>query len=115
MKKIVVVDRNPHIRRLVQRELSSEGHTVYAPESEPEFMDILNRKDHVDLLIIDPAVIDDTFSHASNHFSDFFKDVPVIVHSLTVYKEGIEPFSLIVGRIEKNWDSINEIDRKSVV
>jgi CheY-like chemotaxis protein len=111
MKTIVVIDRNPHIRRLVQRELVSEGYTVYAPESELELMDLFKSGPHMDLMIIDPVVLDNRFCQVSKQICQCFPDIPVIVHSLPADKDEPLPFKSILGRIEKNWDSIGELKR----
>lgn len=111
MRKIVVVDRNPHIRRLVQRELTSAGYMVFAPVSETELMDLFSGKNRVDLLIIDPEVLGNNLNLVTNRICEFYPDLPVIVHSLAVDKDEPLPFKAVLGRIEKNWDSIGELKK----
>ncbi|MDA8402974.1 MAG: hypothetical protein M0Z56_02075 [Desulfobacteraceae bacterium] len=81
MKKIIVVDRNPNIRRLIQNELIVEGYTVFAPANEMEFIELFNGKRKMDLLIIDPDIFDMNFSRVRSQINDFS---PVIVNSLAI-------------------------------
>jgi DNA-binding response OmpR family regulator len=111
MKKIVVVERNPHIRSLVQRELISEGFTVFAPSSEKELLDLFSGSQTVDLMIVDPDVLDNNFEHLAEKLSSFRPDLPVIVHALAVDKDGVVPFGSVLERIEKNWDSISALKK----
>ncbi len=111
MKKIVVVERNPHIRSLVQRELISEGYTVFAPACEKELLDLFSGRQTVDLMIIDPEVLDNNFGHIAEKISVYRPDLPVIVHALAVDKDGVVPFGSVLERIEKNWDSISELKK----
>ena len=111
MKKIVVVERNPHIRSLVQRELISEGYTVFAPACEKELLDLFSGTQTVDLLIVDPEVLDNNFGHLAEKIMAYRPDLPVIVHALAVDKDGEVPFGSVLDRIEKNWDSISELKK----
>lgn len=111
MKKIVVVERNPHIRSLVQRELVSEGYTVFAPACEKDLIDLFRSPQTVDLMIVDPEVLDCSFSHIAEKIVGFRPDLPVIVHALAVDKDGFVPFGSVLERVEKNWDSISELKK----
>ncbi len=111
MKKIVVVERNPHIRSLIQRELISEGYTVFAPTCEKDLMDLFSGSQAVDLMIIDPEVLDSNFGHIAEKIVRYRPDLPVIVHALAVDKDGVVPFGSVLERVEKNWDSISELKK----
>ncbi|MFA6012216.1 MAG: hypothetical protein WC799_19650 [Desulfobacteraceae bacterium] len=111
MKKIVVVEKNPHIRSLVQRELIAEGYTVFAPACEKELLELFSGRQIMDLMIIDPEVLDNNFGHIAEKISAYRPDLPVIVHALAVDKDGVVPFGSVLERIEKNWDSISELKK----
>lgn len=111
MKKIVIVEKNPHIRSLVQRELISEGYTVFAPACEKELLDLFSGRQTMDLMIIDPEVLDNNFGQIAEKISAYRPDLPVIVHALAVDKDGVVPFGSVLERIEKNWDSISELKK----
>ena len=111
MKKIVVVEKNPHIRSLVQRELISEGYTVFAPTCEKELIGLFSGRQAVDLMIIDPEALDSIFGHIAEKIISYRPDLPVIVHALAVDKDGVVPFGSVLERVEKNWDSISELKK----
>lgn len=50
---IVVTDRNRHVRDLLQRELSAEGYQVSVAASGSEVLQLLERLERVDLIVLD--------------------------------------------------------------
>jgi DNA-binding NtrC family response regulator len=52
--KIVIADRNRHVRNLLQRELGGAGFRVILAGEDRELMQLLRDEPAVDLLILDP-------------------------------------------------------------
>ncbi|MBU1171393.1 MAG: hypothetical protein KKD44_17710 [Proteobacteria bacterium] len=113
MKRLVVVERNPHIRSLLEREFQSEGYQVSGAANEHELFGIMDGISRVDLLIIDPEIVENTFSTVWQRIRQCYPDLPVIVHSLCPNPQQISPLGIVYGRVEKNWNSIGELKKVS--
>ena len=80
---ILIIDRNPHVRELLKREIASEYYDVLLAKSGSEVMDHLSASSPLDLIIIDPDIAD-------LRESDFHKilckspfPLPVIIHTFS--------------------------------
>lgn len=111
MKYIVVVERNPHIRHLLERELHAEGYHVCGAANEHELQDLMDGIGSMSLLIIDPEFIDHPGSVVWENVRNRFPKLPVVVHSLFKDAQRESPLGEICGRVEKNWNSIGELKK----
>ena len=111
MKNIVVVERNPHIRRLLEREFHSEGCHVCGAANENELQVLMDGIGNLNLLIIDPEFIDHPDSAVWERIRRRYPKIPVIVHSLFKDTQRECPLGEICGRVEKNWNSIGELKK----
>lgn len=109
MKRLVVVERNPHIRRLLEREFLAEGYQVSGVSNEQDLILLLNGISQVDLLIIDPDTLDNPDNPDWDSVRHHYPDLPVIVLYLGLEPCLTCPFGVIGGTVEKNWDSIGEL------
>lgn len=109
MKRLVVVERNPHIRRLLEREFLAEGYQVSGISNEEDLILLLNGISQVDLLIIDPDTLDNPDNPDWDGVRHHYPDLPVIILYLGIESCRAFPFGVISGQVEKNWDSIGEL------
>ncbi|WP_459923676.1 response regulator [Desulfatiferula olefinivorans] len=113
MKRLVVVERNPHIRRLLEREFLAEGYQVTGASNEHDLIALLNAEGRVDLVIIDPDTLDTPDNPEWAVIRNHYPDLPVIVLYLGLEPCLACPFGVIGGQVEKNWDSIGRLKRLS--
>lgn len=111
MKHIVIAERNPHIRRLLERELLSDGYHICGAANENELQGLFEGMPSVDLLIIDPEIIDNPKSNVWMRIRRCYPKIPVIVHSLIVDSQDEGTLGSVCGRVEKNWNSIGELKK----
>lgn len=113
MKRLVIVERNPHIRSLMEREFASEGYHVSGAANDHELIGLMDGITRVDLVIIDPDIIDNPLSPVWARIRKSYPGLPVIIHALCM-EPGLDcPFGDMCARVEKNWNSIGELKRVS--
>lgn len=113
MKRILVVERNPHIRSLLEREFLTEGYHVTGAANEQELLKLLDGITLIDLLILDPEILDNPSIDLCERIKKFYPGLPVIVHALSTDIPHDSPFGIIAGCVEKNWNSITELKKVS--
>lgn len=104
---ILVVDRNPHIRDFLQRELRSEGHRVYTAESADQLKQWFHQPSRLDALVIDPDIpgLDSTA-----HLSDMLSMRPklaVIFHCLIKDGFALQTSDRLLAFVEKSGQSVD--------
>jgi DNA-binding NtrC family response regulator len=113
---ILIADRNPHVRELLKREIALEGYNVFLAKSGTEVIDKLRPSNRLDLIIIDPDIVDLRESDlleilGGSHFS-----LPVVIHTFSkddLNKNVIEKAASVVekggGSIELLKQAVFEI------
>ncbi len=85
MKKklvILIAERNPHIRDLVQRELLAEGHYVFTVENVLQLKNWIFKRRAPDILVLDPD-LPGSEQHNLWQLLDGCPQLPVIIHCLS--------------------------------
>ena len=114
MKKeftILVADRNPHVRKFLERELSLEGFRVLLAENTKKIVNETYHTEPIDLIIIDPDLFDGDQDTLIQQLQNRIPMLPVVIHS---FQFGDEPYSADDGNtifIEKREDSIEHLKK----
>jgi len=79
--KILITDRNRHVRDLLQRELAAAGYRAQVAKDGLEVLDCLNGDQPPNLLILDPEVPFLKESGVLERLQERDPPLPVVVHS----------------------------------
>ena len=92
MKKeftILVADRNPHVRKFLERELSLEGFRVLVAENAKKVLKETYHTEPIDLIIIDPDFFDGDQDALIKQLQNRIPILPVVIHS---FQSDDEPY-----------------------
>lgn len=105
IRKIIVADRNPHVRRFLKRELETEGYRVLLVENGAEVVQQVFSPHPPDLLILDPDLPGSEFKALLKALKGHQPPLPVVVHTFLADYNALEipEFPLIL--VEKDADS----------
>ncbi|MFH2132774.1 MAG: response regulator [bacterium] len=107
--RILIADRNRHVRDYLKRELSREHHEVLLADGVDEIMRLVQQQQPFNLIILDPDLLDMDNPSLLKRILGRMKQTPVIMHT---YQSNItdEPFEdFQVSLIEKKGNSIENI------
>lgn len=106
---ILIADRNKHVRDLLRRELSDDGHQVILAKTVAEVVMIFSTVEFINLLILDTDLPDGDVVDIKLKLKDRFDALPIIIHSCG----GDHQFSLSLSNkvyeVEKGTTSISQI------
>jgi CheY-like chemotaxis protein len=80
--RILIADRNRHVREFLRRELLAEGYRVQAAKDGHELLRMLEGDEAPDLLILDLEIPYLTELAILDHLKERDPPLPVIIHSL---------------------------------
>ncbi len=111
--KILVADRNPHVRRFLTRELSAAGFQVNAAENAGHLMEALGQGAGPDLLVLDPDLPDADSTDLLDRLRRSFPALPVVLHTF-LYEINVPVQSLnwAAAKVEKGENSSDAIIRE---
>ena len=105
--KILIADRNPHIRDYLRRELAACGYNVRQVENGKELLKLLYSHTRFDLLVLDPEVPGLEAIEMAHKIVDRIPQLPVVLF----YTRGNEDISDYnagnIFLVEKNGQSID--------
>jgi DNA-binding NtrC family response regulator len=78
---ILIADRNPHVRQLLQREMTAEGYRVRLAYSVDEVLKWAYHQDPLNLIIVDPDLPGADEKKMLPHLLDRIPALPVVVHA----------------------------------
>jgi len=108
---ILVADRNPHVRKFLERELTLEGFRVLLAENSNKIVRETQHAEPIDLMIIDPDLFDGDQDTLIKQLKNRIPMLPVVIHS---FQFGDEPYLADDGHtifIEKREDSIEHLKK----
>ena len=85
---ILIADRNPHVRRLLERELKADGYQVRVADNGREVLEWAYRLQPLDLIILDLDLPDIDEQTLFGNLQDRIPVLPIIIHSFQ--PEGIK-------------------------
>ncbi|MFH1581628.1 MAG: response regulator, partial [Pseudomonadota bacterium] len=103
---IMIADRNPHVREFLKREMLAEGYRILLAEKGRDIVKWVYHHDAVDLLILDPDLIDVDESDVLKKLQNRIPALPVIIHSFFSDSEHHRILLNAAAFIEKKGNSI---------
>jgi DNA-binding NtrC family response regulator len=79
---ILIADRNPYVRKFLQRELTNAGHKVALAENARQILLMIERDPSLRLVIVDPDLPDRDMTPVFENLRLHHPCLPVLVHSL---------------------------------
>jgi len=109
--RILIADRNRHVRDYLKRELSREHHEVLLADSVDEIMRLVRQQQPFNLIILDPDLPDMDNPLLLKRILGRMKHTPVIMHTYqsNITEGSFEDFQ--VSLIEKKGNSIENIKK----
>jgi len=105
---ILIVDKNPHVRKFLQRELVSEGYGVKQAVNGKDVLEQIYCQEVIDLLILDPDLPDANEIFLFKKLHDRIPALPVIIHAHSEYADMKEKL-VATAFVEKNGNSIERL------
>jgi DNA-binding response OmpR family regulator len=78
---ILIADRNPYVRRFLQRELINAGYEVLLAENGRQVLFCIDRHASLDLAILDPDLPDTDTATLFENLHHRIPRIPIVVHS----------------------------------
>ena len=78
---ILIADRNPYVRRFLQRELTNAGYEVLLAENGRQVLFWIDRHASLDLAILDLDLPDTEAGALFEHLRQHIPSIPIVVHS----------------------------------
>lgn len=109
--KILVADRNQHVREFLKRELMAEGYRVGLAKNVQEVLKKIYQPETLDLLILDPDLPGGEGLSLFKKLQDRIPVLPVVVHTyLMDYTDHTDILSE-VAFVEKSGSSVESLKK----
>ena len=107
--KILIIDKNRHVREFLQRELEKDNHTVLLAENGKRVRELVNGSNPFDFIIIDPDLADMDYTRLFQIVSERAPESIVILHTYQQVN-GLDHGNMLrIETIEKQGNSIDTI------
>ena len=109
--KILVADRNQHVREFIKRELMAEGYKVRLAKNVQEVLKNVFYPETLDLLILDPDLPGTDKLSLLKELQDRIPTLPVVVHTyLSDYNDHTNILSKLAF-VEKSGSSVEGLKK----
>ena len=106
---ILIADRNPHVRKLLQREMTAEGYRVRLADNAGEVLKWAFHQEPLNMIIVDPDLPGADEKKMLRHLLDRIPALPVIVHSYpSEFNNGVNHLDDVVF-VQKGGSSIERL------
>ena len=106
INKILIADRNPHIRDFLRRELVACGYTVWLVENGKELLKLIYSRNRIDLLVLDPDFPGVDAIEMARKIVDRIPQLPVVLYCIRETENLTDFVTGNVYYVEKNGQSI---------
>ncbi len=106
---ILIADKNPHVREFLKREMVAEGYDIRIAEKGRQVLEMIYRKGPLDLLLLDPDLVDMDGVDLLKKLQDRIPTLPVIVHAFLDDYDKIRMDLIEVVFVEKRGNSIEHL------
>ncbi len=108
---ILISDKNKNVREYLRREMAAEGYRVLLAKSAKEVLEWIYCSESIDLVILDPELLDADEMRLITKINDRLPSLPVIVHSFSLdYPKQLD-FPDLVSFVEKEARSIEHLKK----
>jgi CheY-like chemotaxis protein len=104
--KILVADRNPHIRKFLKRELAAAGYNVWIAENAKELLKHVYGHKQINLLVLDPDFPGIDATDLYQKLAVQLPQLSVVLHGISRTDDHFDGAGNSVLRIEKNGSSV---------
>lgn len=108
---ILIADRNPHVRKLLEREIIVEGYRVRLAKNARDVLEWVYHYEPLDLLILDPDLPDAEDTLMLKKLNNRIPALPVIVHSYLTDYAGHSAVLKTAVFVEKRGSSIEYLKK----
>ena len=109
--KILVADRNQHVREFLKRELKAEGYRVRLAKNVQEVLKKVYHTETLDLLILDPDLPGTDKLSLLKKLHNRIPALPVVIHTyLTDYNDCTNELSKLAF-VEKSGSSVESLKK----
>ena len=109
--KILIADRNPHVREFLKREMTADGYQVRLAENGQQLLKWVFDKKPFDLLIVDPDLPDTDIESLFSKLRDRIPFLRMVIHTfLSDYIDHPDVFHEI-RYVEKQGNSIDHLKK----
>ena len=108
---ILITDRNPHVRTLLQREITAAGYRVRVADNGRAVLKLAFQGEPLDLIILDPDLPDADECHVLEHLLDRIPVLPIIVHTYSSEHGSYFKYLSEVIFVEKRGSSVERLQQ----
>ncbi len=109
--KILVADRNQHVREFIKRELMAEGYRVGLAKNVQEVLKKIYQPETIDLLILDPDLPGTDELSLLKKLQDRIPALPVVVHTYLTDYTGHTNILSELAFVEKSGSSVEGLKK----
>ncbi len=106
---ILIADRNRHVREFLKREMIAEGYQVRLGSSSQEVLKWAFHHEPLDLLILDPDLLDAEDAALFEKLNDRIPTLPVVVHSFGSDYSSHPGLADAAAFVEKTGNSVERL------
>lgn len=106
---LLIADRNPNVRKFLQREMTAAGYRILLAENAHEVLKLAFQDKPLDMIILDPDLPDADEAHMLQHLLDRVPVLPVVVHTYPVENENGSKGMNGVVFVEKKGSSVERL------
>lgn len=106
---ILIADRNPHVRKFLQRELAADGFQVLMAKDGREVLRLLDEDKQPDLLVLDLEIPHVSGLDILKKLQDRKPPVPVVVHTFLTEFANHPVVQQAAAFVEKTGDNIDNL------
>jgi len=107
----LIADRNPHVRKLLEREITAEGYRVRLAKNARDVLEWVYHYEPLDLLILDPDLPDAEDMSMLKKLNNRIPVLPVIVHGYLTDDAGHSAVLKPAVFVEKRGSSIEYLKK----
>jgi DNA-binding NtrC family response regulator len=108
---ILIADRNPHVRRLLERELKADGYQVRVADNGRGVLEWAYRLQPLDLIILDLDLPDIDEQTLFGNLQDRIPALPIIIHSFQSDGMKLSVYYRHAVFVEKEENSIEKLKK----
>lgn len=109
--KLLIADRNPHVREFLKREMAADGYQVRLAENARQLIKWVFNSELIDLLIIDPDLPGTDIASLFAKLQDRIPYLPIVIHTfISDYNDHPDVFQKAVF-VEKQGNSVDHLKK----